>query len=54
MKQLIVMISAIVLGLYIFNMIIGPQDGSVLSVVREVWVHEIEARNMEEFSEDAP
>lgn len=49
MKQLIVMAASIMLGLYIFNIIAGGQDESIFSIVKEVWTHEIEARNMEEF-----
>lgn len=53
MKQLIVMVSAILLGLYIFNLVIGPQEGSVAWVVREMWVREIDARSMDEFPGEA-
>jgi hypothetical protein len=53
MKQLIVMVSAIMLGLYIFNLVIGRQEGSVAWVVREMWVREIDARSMDEFPGDA-
>lgn len=49
MKQFIVMIAAIMLGLQIFGMIAGDQDDSIFSTMREVWVKEIEARNMDEF-----
>lgn len=52
MKQLIVMVAAIMLGLQIFVMIAGDQEGSIFSTMREVWVKEIDARNMEEFSGD--
>lgn len=49
MKQLIVMIAAIMLGVQLFIMIAGNQNDSVFSTMREVWVREIDARNMSEF-----
>lgn len=52
MKQLIVMVAAIMLGIQLFIMIAGNQDDSVFSTMREVWVREIDARNMNEFSGD--
>jgi len=52
MKQLIVMVAAIMLGVQLFIMIAGNQDGSVFSIMREVWIKEIEVRNMNEFSGD--
>ena len=52
MKQLIVMVAAIMLGIQLFVMIAGNQDDSVLSTMREVWVREIDARNMDEFPGD--
>ena len=52
MKQLIVMVAAIMLGLQLFIMIAGDQDNSVFSTMREVWIQEIDARNMDEFPGD--
>jgi len=43
------MIATIMLGIYIFGIIAGSKEGSVISTVRQVWMHEIDARNMEEF-----
>lgn len=50
MKQLIVMVAAIMLGVQLFIMIAGNQEGSVFSTMRDVWIREIEVRNMDEFS----
>lgn len=47
MKQLIVLISMVLLGLYLFGLIAGPQDGSVYSSVRQLWQQEIQQRTME-------
>lgn len=52
MKQLIVMVAAIMLGVQLFSMIAGDQEDSVFSTMREVWVKEIDARNMDEFPGD--
>ncbi len=51
MKQLIVMVAALALGLQLFAMIAGSGEDSVASTLRQVWVHEIEARRMEESPE---
>ncbi len=45
MKQLIVTVALIVLGLALFGMIAG-KDGSVYSTVRGVWEKEAEARGL--------
>lgn len=37
MKQFIVLCSTVVLGIAIFNMIMGPADDSVINIVKEVW-----------------
>jgi hypothetical protein len=50
MKQLIVLLAALLLGLHLFTMIAGGGEGSVASTMRQVWLQEIEARRME----DAP
>lgn len=54
MKQFIVMVAAIMLGVQLFVMIAGDQEGSVFSMVREVWMMEIDQRNMDEFSGGHP
>ena len=46
MKQLIVLVASIMLGIFIFGLIAGPQDGSIYSEVKGVWQQEIEARTM--------
>lgn len=47
MKQLIVMIAAILLGIYIFGLIAGPEEGSVRSTVGRLWQQEIAVRTAE-------
>lgn len=47
MKQLIIMVATVLLGLFLYNLICGPQQGSVMSAVRSVWSSEIEARTQE-------
>ncbi len=44
MKQFIVLCSTILLGVAIFNMIAGPDSGSVMSTVSEVWQQGIQVR----------
>ena len=44
MKQLIVMMVMIVLGVAIFNLIAGDDDHSILNVMKGVWKEEIEIR----------
>ncbi|HPX71005.1 MAG TPA: hypothetical protein PL035_02485 [Bacillota bacterium] len=46
MKQLIVLTAMILLGIFIFQLIAGRQDGSVFNEVKNVWEMEIEARKM--------
>lgn len=47
MKQLIVMVATVMLGVFLFNLICGPQQTSVLSTVKTVWNYEIDARTQE-------
>lgn len=47
MKQLIVMVASVMLGLFLFNLICGQQQGSVMNTVKSVWNTEIEARTQE-------
>ena len=46
MKQLIVLVSMIMLGVILFGLIAGPEDSSTYSVVKGVWESEIDARTM--------
>jgi len=39
MKQFIVLMAMIALGLFLYACIAGP-DGSILSVLKELWRHE--------------
>ena len=48
MKQLIVLASMILLGVILFGLIAGPEDGSTYSVVKGLWENEIEARTMDD------
>lgn len=44
MKHFIVLSSTIILGIAIYNMIMGPGDDSVMSIVGEVWQQGIQVR----------
>ncbi len=44
MKQFIVLCSTIILGVAIYNMITGPDSGSVINTVSEVWQQGIQIR----------
>lgn len=44
MKQFIVLCSTILLGIAIYNMIMGPGDNSVISTVSDVWQMGIQVR----------
>ena len=46
MKQLIVLLSTILLGVIIVNLIIGPEPMSIYSTTKNIWESEIEARDM--------
>ena len=46
MKQLIVLVAMILLGVILFGLIAGPEDSSTYSVVRGLWESEMEARTM--------
>jgi hypothetical protein len=43
-KQFIVLCGTIILGVAIYNLIAGPEDGSVISMVSEVWERGIRVR----------
>lgn len=44
MKQFIVLTAMIGLGVFICNLIAGPDDGSVMSILKEIWGSEIVIR----------
>lgn len=44
MKQFIVLCSTIVLGIAIYNMIMGPGNDSVISTVSQIWEQGIQVR----------
>ena len=46
MKEMIVLIASIMLGILLVNLIAGPQAESSYSAVKDVWMQEIEARNI--------
>lgn len=47
MKQLIVMVASVMLGIFLFSLICGGQQSSILSTIKTVWNYEIEARTQE-------
>lgn len=44
MKQFIVLCSTTILGIVIYNMILGSDDGSVINMISDVWKQGIEVR----------
>ena len=48
MKELIVLVASIMLGIVLFSLIAGTQEGSVYSDVKDVWQTEVEIRTMED------
>ena len=48
MKELIVLVASIMLGLFLFNLIAGEGDDSMYSVVKDVWNREIRVRTLED------
>ena len=48
MKELIILIASIMLGLCLFNLIAGDQDNSIYSAVKGVWNTEIHARTLQD------
>lgn len=44
MKQFIVLCSTVILGMAIYNMIMGPGESSVMSTVSELWQQGIQIR----------
>ncbi len=51
MKQLIVLLATLLLGLQLFSMIAGREESSILSTMGRVWIQEIDARKMEDIPE---
>jgi hypothetical protein len=47
MKQFIVLVAMVALGLAIYVMIAGSDEGSMLSTVKGIWADEIELRTRE-------
>lgn len=46
LKQLIVLIASLILGIALFNLIAGPGDDSIYSSVRKVWQTEVEIKTL--------
>ncbi|MFV0516296.1 MAG: hypothetical protein ACK5MV_02760 [Aminipila sp.] len=44
MKQLIVLISMIMLGMYMFNIIVGDNENSIGTSMKDIWAKGIEIR----------
>ena len=49
MKDFIVLIASIMLGLAIYGLIAGDGDGSVKSTLKDVWTKEVNIRNYEAY-----
>jgi hypothetical protein len=47
LKQLIVLAATVILGIYIFSLIASEKDGSIYSIVRDVWLVEVSIRDSE-------
>jgi hypothetical protein len=47
MKQFIVLIAMLALGLAIYGMIAGPSEHSMLATVKGIWAEEIDLRTRE-------
>lgn len=48
MKELVVLIATIMLGLFLFNLIAGEQESSIYSAVKGVWNSEIRVRTLQD------
>ena len=46
MKQMIVFISSIVLGVFIYGLVAGAEDGSIMSTLAGLWEKGLLARSM--------
>ncbi|MBQ1907707.1 MAG: hypothetical protein II803_04305 [Firmicutes bacterium] len=49
MKHLIIMIASILLGIFLFDIIAGPGEGSVYSGLRGFWENEIRYRTVQDY-----
>ena len=47
MKQFIVLMATVFLGLYIFSLIASKDEGSIYSMVKDVWRIEVSIRDSE-------
>lgn len=45
MKQFLVMLASIALGIFLFHLIMGQQDSSLFSCVQGVWKQQIELKS---------
>lgn len=45
MKECIVLVASIALGVFIYGLIAGADDGSMMSAMSEVWQDGLAARN---------
>ena len=48
MKELIILIASLMLGLFLFNLIAGDRDNSIYSAVKGVWNQEIRVRTLQD------
>jgi len=48
MKQLIVLLASVLLGIFIFNLIAGPGKSSIYSSVGRLWQQEIKTKSIED------
>jgi hypothetical protein len=46
MKQLIVLSSTILLGVFIYGLIMGDSDSSIINAMSSVWEANVEARKL--------
>ena len=44
MKHIIILFSMISLGVFIYGLLMGPQEGSVFNQVKKVWNQQIESQ----------
>lgn len=45
MKQFIVLAAMVALGIYIYNVIAGPEPGSIMSSLSGLWLKGVEIRS---------
>ena len=46
MKQIIILCSMILLGIFIYNLVSGEQDSSILSNIKTIWQSELNAQKV--------